>query len=297
MGSYVKVSYTRTCAYCGKEYTAHNIRSQYCSGKCGDIAIRIRKGIKCNINTEPYHKICVVCGKPFDSFRDTAVTCSHECALRHSQRNEPSKKRGSVNTTEIWVNQKHGDSFEYVSHTRGRIRLRCKCCNNIIERSKTTVRRYNTECEYCKEQKELAEARRKMLSFLTALTESKTPKKCICCGKEFYSEYPTQKYCSDKCKNKRKRNGRSYRSRCRKYGVYYDSSVTRAKVIRRDHGICQICGKVCNDHDLRWGTLGPDFPTVDHIIPLAKGGSHTWDNVQCACAICNSDKRDLLGYA
>lgn len=140
-----------------------------------------------------------------------------------------------------------------------------------------------------------------MLSFLTALTESKTPKKCICCGKEFYSEYSNQKYCSDQCRNKsrnkRKRNGKGYKSRCRKYGVYYDSSVTRTKVIKRDHGICQICGKVCNEHDLRWGTLGPDFPTIDHIIPLAKGGSHTWDNVQCACAICNSDKRDLLGYA
>jgi hypothetical protein len=26
---------------------------------------------------------------------------------------------------------------------------------------------------------------------------------------------------------------------------------------------------------------------------LANGGTHTWDNVQCAHAICNSYKRDL----
>lgn len=285
------------CTYCGKPFLAKQIRSSYCSRKCKDISIRLAKGIPCNPNVEPYHKICVVCGKPFDSFRDTAVTCSHECALQYKHINNPDEKRERINTTEIWVNQKHGDSFEYVSHTGRRIRLKCKCCNNIIERANSTVRTSGLVCQYCKEQKELDEARRKMLSFLIALTESKTPKKCMCCGKEFYSEFANQKYCSDKCRNKRKRNGKGYRSRCRKYGVYYDSSVTRIKVIKRDHGICQICGKVCDEHDLRWGTLGPDFPTVDHIIPLAKGGTHTWGNVQCACAMCNSDKRDLLGYA
>lgn len=33
--------------------------------------------------------------------------------------------------------------------------------------------------------------------------------------------------------------------------------------------------------------------TVDHIIPLAKGGSHTSDNICAACSACNSAKRDL----
>ena len=80
----------------------------------------------------------------------------------------------------------------------------------------------------------------------------------------------------------------------KKYGVYYESGITRIKVIKRDKYICQICGKKCNPNDLRWGTLGPDFPTLDHVVPLAKGGSHTWDNVQCACGMCNSYKRDLL---
>jgi len=30
--------------------------------------------------------------------------------------------------------------------------------------------------------------------------------------------------------------------------------------------------------------------TVEHIIPLAKGGTHTWDNVAPAHAICNWNK-------
>jgi 5-methylcytosine-specific restriction endonuclease McrA len=29
---------------------------------------------------------------------------------------------------------------------------------------------------------------------------------------------------------------------------------------------------------------------LDHIVPLAKGGTHTWNNVQCTCRRCNAGK-------
>jgi 5-methylcytosine-specific restriction endonuclease McrA len=34
--------------------------------------------------------------------------------------------------------------------------------------------------------------------------------------------------------------------------------------------------------------------TVEHIVPLCKGGTHTWDNVVPAHAKCNFDKGDSL---
>lgn len=33
--------------------------------------------------------------------------------------------------------------------------------------------------------------------------------------------------------------------------------------------------------------------TIDHVIPIAGGGSHTLDNIVFACHTCNSEKRDL----
>lgn len=33
--------------------------------------------------------------------------------------------------------------------------------------------------------------------------------------------------------------------------------------------------------------------TIDHIVPIAKGGGHTLDNIVFACHACNSEKRDL----
>lgn len=284
-----KASYNRVCVYCGIEFTAHDSRKKYCSRRCKDIAIKNRKGIKCNTNTEPYRKICAYCGRSFETFRDTIKTCSKECSIAYRNHGTNTKR---INTVEQWVNAKQ-DNFEYVSHNNDRIKIRCRRCGTVLERTKSTVRYRNVECEHCKEVEKIVKARQKMMCFLIALKDAKTPRKCECCGKTFTSNYHSQKYCSERCK----KNGKSYRRRCRNYGVYYDPSVTRIKVVTRDKNICQICGKTCNPNDRRWGSLGPDFPTLDHVIPLARGGTHTWQNVQCACGMCNSSKRDLLGFA
>lgn len=45
-------------------------------------------------------------------------------------------------------------------------------------------------------------------------------------------------------------------------------------------GNCPICGVSLEDK----------APEVDHIVPLARGGSHTWDNVACACRKRNQSK-------
>lgn len=82
--------------------------------------------------------------------------------------------------------------------------------------------------------------------------------------------------------------------RARKYGVEYDPTITRKKVIAKYHNICQICGKTCNPNDKSWGSLGADYPTIDHIIPMSKGGAHVWGNVQLACGYCNIHKGNKI---
>lgn len=45
-------------------------------------------------------------------------------------------------------------------------------------------------------------------------------------------------------------------------------------------GICYYCGKRVNK----------DEATVDHIIPVNKGGTNNADNLVCACSSCNTVK-------
>ena len=86
-----------------------------------------------------------------------------------------------------------------------------------------------------------------------------------------------------------------YRQRTFASGADYDRAVTLKAVYERYNGVCQICGKPTDWNDHSWSkSFGAMYPTIDHKTPLSKGGAHTWDNVQLACALCNSNKRDLI---
>jgi 5-methylcytosine-specific restriction endonuclease McrA len=57
-------------------------------------------------------------------------------------------------------------------------------------------------------------------------------------------------------------------------------------------GKCHYCGSV----------VGPDKLTMDHVVPLARGGKSTKNNLVAACKECNNRKKDSLvfewdGYA
>lgn len=116
--------------------------------------------------------------------------------------------------------------------------------------------------------------------------------KCLFCGRPINTRRESKKFCSRTCRSRA--NPGDDRKRCRRYGVYYDPDVKREQVFERDGYICQICGIKCDINDLGWGSNGATHPTIDHIIPLSKGGTHTWDNVQCACGLCNSRKQDSI---
>jgi 5-methylcytosine-specific restriction endonuclease McrA len=58
--------------------------------------------------------------------------------------------------------------------------------------------------------------------------------------------------------------------------------LSRKNILRRDGHRCQYCGRV-------------DVPlTVDHVIPRARGGEDSWENLVAACVRCNNKKGDRL---
>ena len=67
----------------------------------------------------------------------------------------------------------------------------------------------------------------------------------------------------------------------------------RHAIYERDGWTCRICGDPVN-RDAKVPEL--DAPTIDHVVPLARGGAHAPENWQTAHFYCNSDKRDQLDY-
>lgn len=61
-------------------------------------------------------------------------------------------------------------------------------------------------------------------------------------------------------------------------------SVEERKIIYgKANGYCQLCGRKIAFEDM----------TIDHIIPLANGGSNAMENTQAACLICNRFKANI----
>lgn len=54
--------------------------------------------------------------------------------------------------------------------------------------------------------------------------------------------------------------------------------------IRNTSPICPMCGRFVGCEDL----------TIDHIIPLSKGGAHKAENIQALCFNCNSSKHTTI---
>ncbi|MEK3819676.1 HNH endonuclease signature motif containing protein [Cytobacillus sp. FSL W8-0315] len=113
---------------------------------------------------------------------------------------------------------------------------------------------------------------------------------CRACGDSFAVKiHKLNKFCSDTCRN---------RDTVRKRKIHdevNDVFVSRDEVFKVESYKCKCCG--CNTEKKFSYIKGtqipkPTSPTIDHIIPLNHGGTHTLNNVQLLCYRCNNSKQD-----
>lgn len=108
---------------------------------------------------------------------------------------------------------------------------------------------------------------------------------CRHCGGPFLALNfggPLPQFCSQHCSKTEQRD--RYRATKREA---YVSPVSRLRIFERDGWRCQICRRL-----VKRGAVvpHPKAPVVDHIIPLAMGGTHEERNAQTAHYLCNSIK-------
>lgn len=68
---------------------------------------------------------------------------------------------------------------------------------------------------------------------------------------------------------------------------------TRSQLVRKHGGRCYLCGETVNIGD----PGSPRYATIDHVIPLSKGGRDHIENCALACATCNQEKADSMPEA
>ncbi len=106
---------------------------------------------------------------------------------------------------------------------------------------------------------------------------------CLACGSAVQRRRgPEGKYCSA-C---RYQSAGNPRKRARFHEVPYEP-INPKLVFIRDKWICGICRKKV---DQSAGAPDPMRASLDHIVPISRGGGHTYDNVQCSHLRCNVSK-------
>jgi len=128
--------------------------------------------------------------------------------------------------------------------------------------------------------------------------EAHVPKRFDCkeCGKKCVTEYGDKRsaFCSKNCaaRHDGRKYGRNHRQRAKRAGVDYEP-IDVADIYQRDGWKCGICG---GRIDRRTKAPHPRSASLDHIVPLSKGGGHVRRNVQAVHLACNTLKgNDAVG--
>ena len=107
---------------------------------------------------------------------------------------------------------------------------------------------------------------------------------CARCGDQFtaWTSKGEARFCSLQCARS---HGKDKRRAVKRNA--YVADVHRLRIFERDGWRCQLCGKA-----VKRTAKVPDplAPTIDHIVPLAAGGTHEPANAQCAHFSCNARK-------
>lgn len=208
------------------------------------------------------------------------------------------------------------DSFILLDVTRNdrggekNLVVKCVACGSVrIINSVSFRTNHRIVCRTCEHQRTKERAREKAKERYRLKAESMPKKEQIKVYKPSRNLYqlgfsfcdcgqilPIGKRKCDECKRRtaRETERRKETKRRIKYFASTDKDITLQSLFERDNGICYLCGKACDWGDFQKvnGTfiVGGSYPTIEHVKPLCKGGTHTWDNVKLACHACNSKK-------
>lgn len=70
----------------------------------------------------------------------------------------------------------------------------------------------------------------------------------------------------------------------------YDDGITKIRLRKRDGDRCCYCEIVMDFAPGEGRAFVPDRATIEHLVPISAGGTHTWDNVTLCCWQCNQRK-------
>lgn len=250
----------RHCEVCRVDYEPVRVDQRYCSPPC--------KSRRPRVGRRRYaERVCESCGEQYGPTYVQQRTCGRACGS--------AIRRPPASITVL--------RHRYQGRPKKPVVRQCRECDRYFMDLR---RRF---CDPgCRRAAQLREQRRTKNWGNRRKSPPSAP--CIRCGEGEFP-YPPRK-CADctRAYKRMRRKADKQRRRALKLGVASEP-YTLVEIAARDGYRCGLCrGKVV------MSLAVPHFkaPTIDHVVPMARGGDDTRANVQLAHFICNCRKSDRL---
>jgi hypothetical protein len=280
------------CIVCGKSflrYASATGTKWYCSQEC---RIKDASAIARGVQPKPTVTHCKSCGAVVEYLQAhrpreyCSVNCRHRYTERHldPERKKIRQAKSNLRAKGYRTRQMANEAEAIQQRMVGKFCEVCfQTCQQCGKLSCISVNAIGTR--YCSSEC-WAESRR-------VEAQRRRQRTCKECGQQFIAPQGDKRrsFCSLKCSRKFGKRIRRMRERAQRHGCPAEY-VDVWEIARRDGWKCGICGRRV-DKNLAYPD--PKSASLDHIIPLAGGGSHTCANAQLAHLRCNVVKSDSAG--
>lgn len=309
----------RNCLFCNSDLAgAPRGGYKFCNKQCR---------INYHGNRRKNSAHCVSCGSRLSKFKHKY--CDDNCYRAYNRKSDYEKNCLYCGSEIKWnhntgpkmkyCNKSCRDNYSIAKRKKEKTNTKCGICGKYLTRLQTG--RGQKYCSYA-------------CSGISLRIAKGTTKVCVVCGSDFEPKVKIHQCCSDKCARikagqtkatkpreliekdceicgtpfeyryfgganypkycgvcrPRLENDRSHRRRITtKYQAL--EKIIDLYIFDRDGWVCQLCGEPVYD---KFSWPDPLSASLDHIIPISKGGEHTRSNVQLAHLGCNSRKWNRL---
>lgn len=169
-------------------------------------------------------------------------------------------------------------------YDRKPVTFSCKWCGTLVSRTVGV----NGRADYCS--RPCKDKASKAAAAAVVLASKPTNRKCAHCGIVVPQAMRADaKFCSDACNSAAHAITRKHAKRAGRSRNPGDPLLLRNAIAVRDKFRCGLCGGRVD-----MALKHPDalFGSIDHIVPLSRGGTNDLANLQLAHLRCNLEKRD-----
>lgn len=248
--------------------------------------------------------ICGLCGKPFEFVRKRgkpATYCSPQCHREVRRRRSLENYYADTKKYNEKSLQWSRDNREHANEVRNKRlkerqaarplrRFVCSICGIDFERPNAPGHPPNVCSSECKAERSRRQAKQWFKDNPERVSShpSRNPEHRSRVFREWYEanrEREIQRAVDyAKGAGREAKLARDARRRALRLGSPESEDFTLDEIFERDGGVCHLCSKSVSRRDA----------TMDHVVPLTRGGPHTRVNVKLAHRGCNSRKGDRL---